>query len=66
MPRDPARAVDTRAWLAKAKEDLQAAKQLLKPSKALSSAAVFHCQQAAEKACAQDGGGGCSRVARWR
>ena len=50
MPRDPARAADTRAWLAKAKEDLQAAKQLLKPSAALSSAAVFHCQQAAEKA----------------
>ena len=50
MPHDPARVADTRGWLRKAREDLQAAKQLLKPSKALSSAAVFHCQQAAEKA----------------
>ncbi|MGO9607495.1 MAG: HEPN domain-containing protein [Candidatus Binataceae bacterium] len=33
----------------KAKEDLQAAKHLLKASRALSSVAVFHCQQAAEK-----------------
>ena len=50
MPRDPALVADTRGWLGKAKEDLQAAKQLLRPSKALSSAAIFHCQQAAEKA----------------
>ncbi len=50
MPHDPARVADTRGWLRKASEDIQAAKQLLRPSKALSSAAVFHCQQGAEKA----------------
>lgn len=50
MPHDPARVADTVGWLRKAKEDLQAAKQLLKPSKAITGGAVFHCQQAAEKA----------------
>lgn len=50
MPHDPARIADTRGWLQKAKEDLDIAKQLLKPAKALSGGAVFHCQQAAEKA----------------
>lgn len=50
MPHDPARIADTRAWLQKANEDLQAAKRLLEPPKALLSAAVFNCQQAAEKA----------------
>jgi len=50
MPNDQARADDTRAWLAKAQEDLQAARRLLKPPRRLSNAASFHCQQAAEKA----------------
>ncbi len=51
MPRrDPASAADTRAWLRKAKGDLQAAKRLLKPPRALSGEAAFHCQQAIEKA----------------
>ena len=49
MADDQARVADTVAWLQKAKEDLQIAKQLVKPSKALSGGAVFHCQQAAEK-----------------
>jgi HEPN domain-containing protein len=50
MPRDRARVADTRAWLVKAKEDLDGGARLLKPSKALPGVAVFHCQQAAEKA----------------
>jgi HEPN domain-containing protein len=44
-----ARLADTRGWLRKAKEDLQAARRLLKTPPALSNAAAFHCQQAAEK-----------------
>jgi HEPN domain-containing protein len=50
MPHDPGRAADTRAWLGKAKRDLQAAKRLLRPPRALSGEAAFHCQQAVEKA----------------
>jgi HEPN domain-containing protein len=50
MPHDPARVADTKAWLARAADDLQAAEQLLSGSSALPSVAVFHCQQAAEKA----------------
>ena len=50
MANDRARAEDTREWLGKAREDLQAAKRLLKPPRRLSNSAVFHCQQAAEKA----------------
>ena len=50
MRSDTARLADTREWLGKAKDDLRAARRLLKPPPALSSAAAFHCQQAAEKA----------------
>jgi HEPN domain-containing protein len=50
MPHDPARVADTAAWLRKAEEDLAIAEELLKPAKALCGGAVFHCQQAAEKA----------------
>jgi HEPN domain-containing protein len=50
MPHDPARLADARQWLRKADEDLKAAKQLLKAAKPLTGGAVFHCQQAAEKA----------------
>ena len=46
---DPPRVEDTASWLRKAKQDLEAAQQLLKPKKALTGVAVFHCQQAAEK-----------------
>lgn len=48
MPDDPARIADTKSWLARASDDIAAAERLLKPP-ALFSAAVFHCQQAAEK-----------------
>jgi HEPN domain-containing protein len=50
MPHDPARVADTKGWLAKATQDLKAAEQLLRASPDLFGAAVFHCQQAAEKA----------------
>lgn len=50
MRHDPARVEDTRGWLQKAKEDLDIAKELLKPARTLCGGAVFHCQQAAEKA----------------
>jgi HEPN domain-containing protein len=49
MPHDPARIADTKSWLARAADDLEAAERLLK-APALFGAAVFHCQQAAEKA----------------
>ena len=50
MPDAQARRADTAAWLHKAREDLQVARQLLRPAKAFAGPAVFHCQQAAEKA----------------
>ena len=50
MANDPARAEDTRAWLAKGREDLQAARRLLSPPRRLSNSALFHCQRAVEKA----------------
>jgi HEPN domain-containing protein len=50
MGHKPARVADTASWLRKAKEDLQIARQLVKGSKALSGGAIFHCQQATEKA----------------
>jgi HEPN domain-containing protein len=50
MPHDPARVADTKEWLARAADDLKAAELLLRASPALCSTAVFHCQQAAEKA----------------
>jgi HEPN domain-containing protein len=49
MPHDPARIADTKGWLARAADDLEAAERLLK-APALFGAAVFHCQQGAEKA----------------
>src|SRR5271166_307151 len=50
MANERARAQDTKEWIAKAKEDLAAARRLLTPPRRLSNSAVFHCQQAAEKA----------------
>ncbi len=50
MPLDPERAAETREWLAKAALDLEAASVLLETEHPLATAAVFHCQQAAEKA----------------
>jgi len=50
MPLDPQKAADTRDWLRKALEDLRSAEVLMRPSVGLAGPAVFHCQQAAEKA----------------
>ncbi len=49
MPREDPRLHGTRQWLAKAAEDLGLA-ELLVGQSAFPSAAVFHCQQAVEKA----------------
>jgi HEPN domain-containing protein len=50
MPHDPVLIAETRDWLAKASEDLEAAQLLLNGSPPLLSPAAFHAQQAAEKA----------------
>lgn len=50
MPYDPARIADTKGWLARAADDLQAGEQLLSGVSTLPGVAVLHCQQAAEKA----------------
>lgn len=47
-PHDPALSAETRDWLTKASDDLEAAELLLKG--ALPALAAFHAQQAAEKA----------------
>ncbi len=50
MPLDPARVEDTKAWLAKAKKDLEAANHGLTASPPLLEDVTFHSQQASEKA----------------
>jgi len=50
MPPDPLRAADTRAWLAKAALDLRSARADLAASPPIRGDALFHCQQAVEKA----------------
>jgi HEPN domain-containing protein len=50
MPHDPIRIADTRAWLAKADMDLRAAGHELTAVPPFTGDAVFHAQQAAEKA----------------
>lgn len=50
MPLDPVRTVDTRAWLAKAAQDLRRVEILLAAEPPDSEGALFHSQQAAEKA----------------
>jgi len=50
MPLDPERISETRAWLAKAAEDLRAAHFERAAQPPLTSDIVFHAQQAAEKA----------------
>lgn len=49
MPRDPIRAADVSAWLAKADMDLRAATHQLTAEPPFTGDAVFHAQQAAEK-----------------
>ncbi len=50
MAVDPELQAETHAWLLKAATDLRAAETLLSTSPPLFDQAVFHCQQAAEKA----------------
>ncbi|MBM3746669.1 MAG: HEPN domain-containing protein [Acidobacteria bacterium] len=50
MPHDPELLAETRAWLSKAAADLRAAQAMRELDPPLLEAAVFHCQQAAEKA----------------
>jgi HEPN domain-containing protein len=50
MALDPELVAETRAWLAKAFNDLRASEALIAASPPLLDEAVFHCQQAAEKA----------------
>ncbi|MCZ7664278.1 MAG: HEPN domain-containing protein [Thermoleophilia bacterium] len=50
MPPDPVRIEDTRAWLARAEADLRAAANEVSADEPVLGDAVFHCQQAAEKA----------------
>lgn len=50
MPYDPRRIEETTAWLQKAQLDLRAAQADMGAEPALVGDALFHCQQAAEKA----------------
>jgi HEPN domain-containing protein len=50
MPHDPVLVAETRAWFAKAANDLRAAEHEFTAVPPLLSDIVFHCQQAAEKA----------------
>lgn len=50
MPPDPVRVADTNAWLAKAGSDLSAGAHELLAKPPFCSDALFHAQQAAEKA----------------
>ncbi len=50
MPLDPVRMADTQGWLMKAANDLRGAEIDLAATPPLVDDALFHCQQAAEKA----------------
>ena len=50
MTLDPTRALDTKAWLTKAVQDLRRVEILLAAAPADVEGALYHCQQAAEKA----------------
>jgi HEPN domain-containing protein len=50
MPHDPARVAETREWLQKASLDLRGARIDLEAEPPLLEDALFHCQQAVEKA----------------
>lgn len=50
MSPDPERCAEAREWLVRAQHDLLAAHALLGTKPTLSDVAVYHCQQAAEKA----------------
>lgn len=50
MPHDPVRVSETKSWMVKSTKDLQAAAHDLRALPPLLEDAVFHCQQAVEKA----------------
>jgi HEPN domain-containing protein len=50
MPPDPTRIADTKAWLTKARQDLRRGEILLGAEPPDVEGALYHCQQAAEKA----------------
>lgn len=50
MAFDPELVAETRGWMIKAAHDLRAAETLAAASPPLNAQALFHCQQAAEKA----------------
>ena|SRR6266511_616926 len=50
MPHDPARVADTKPWLVKAAEDIRAGANQLSATPPYLADAVFHAQQACEKA----------------
>lgn len=50
MPPDPIRVADTKAWLVRVGEDLRGAEVDLAAAPPLLGDAMFHCQQAVEKA----------------
>ncbi len=50
MPLDPVRLEDTVRWMARAASDLRSARHALVAEPPILDDAVFHCQQAAEKA----------------
>jgi HEPN domain-containing protein len=50
MPHDPERVAECRAWLQRAWVDLESAAILLRSPRPRPDSAVFHCQQAVEKA----------------
>ena len=50
MPHDPARVADTKPWLLKADEDVRAGANQLSAAPPYLADAVFHAQQACEKA----------------
>lgn len=49
MPHDPARVAEARAWLLKARKDLDAADYELRADPPFSDDIAFHAQQAVEK-----------------
>jgi HEPN domain-containing protein len=50
MPHDPAKVAECRGWLDRAWADLESAAILLGAARPRPDTALFHCQQAAEKA----------------
>jgi HEPN domain-containing protein len=50
MPHDPAKVAECRAWLHRARADLDSADILLGSARPRPDTALFHCQQAVEKA----------------